>query len=477
MKVWKNLLENTTNKIALKAGLGYIISNFLIKATAIITTPIFTRLISPEAFGIVNTYTSWLGIFTIIGTLDIYSCVQIARHDYSDDDMDSFLSSILTASSFSVVLLYLVVKILGSSIQNYIGLPPLLIDIMFIEILFTNAFTIMQTKQKAYFKYKEFIFFSLTISLLSPICAIILINLQNSDLFYGKIIGTAIPKVIISAIIFLYILKKGKTYIKLNYWKYGLTISVPLIAHHLSGNLLNHFDKIMINQYVGPTSTGLYSLAYSYTLILSVMWTSFNQAWTPWFYEKMKINDIGQIKIFVKPYIVSFSLIFIGMLFLGPEALRIFGPEQYWNGKWVIPPILLGLFYQFMYSLYVNIEFFHKKTRYIPIGTVAASFINIFLNILLIPIYGYTVAGYTTLIGYIFLFIFHYYISGKWVEEDILGKKFIFSSILLMSLITFLALTLYNFFLLRYLCLIVIIIVIIAKYYFQVMMFMKNIRR
>jgi len=470
-------MKTSTNKLALKAGTWYVISNFLIKGIAIFTTPIFTRLLSPEAFGITQTYISWLGIFTIIGTLDIYSCVQIARHDYSDEEMDSFVSSILTISSFTVFVLYITIKLLGHNIQGFISIPEPLIDIMFLEILFTNAFTIMQTKHKAYFKYKEFILLSALIAILSPIFAIALIHIQESNLYYGKIIGSAIPKVAISIVIFFHIMKRGQVFINAKYWKYALTISVPLIPHHLAGSVLSQFDRIMINKYAGAADTGLYSLAYSYALILSVIWSSFNQAWIPWFYEKMKLNRIDEIKVFVKPYIITFVIAFIGMVFVGPEALRILGPEEYWSGKWIIPPVLLGILFQFVYSLYVNIEFYFKKTSFIPMGTVAAAIINVALNYIFIPRYGYIAAAYTTLIGYLFLFVFHFHISSKWIDEDIFDKKYIFSVLLIMIIVTTLSLVLYDLPFLRYAFLLLIMAFITLKYYNLVIKLIKSLRR
>jgi O-antigen/teichoic acid export membrane protein len=470
-------MKENMNRLALKAGTWYVISNFFLKGIAILTTPIFTRLLSPEAFGITHTYTSWVGILTIIGTLDIYSCVQIARHDFKDEEIDSFISSILTVSTISLLFLYVIIKILGDIAVSFIALPTLLIDIMFLEVLFTNAFTIMQTKHKAYFRYKEFVAFSAAIAILSPIFAVLLISLQESDLYYGKIIGYAIPKLIISLFIYIYIIKKGKRLFNTHYWKYALVISIPLIPHHLAGNILSHFDKIMINKFAGASDTGLYSLAYSYSLILSVAWASFNQAWVPWFYSKMKELNYKDIKEYVKPYLGAFTIIYIGMLFVGPEALKIFGPEEYWRGIWVIPPVLLGIFFQFIYSLYVNVEFYLKKTQYIAVGTVIAAVLNIILNYLFIPKYGYIAAAYTTLVGYIVLFTLHYNISSKWIKKDLYGKKFIFGWISLIVLLTFFTVILYNYQYIRYTILVSITLIVFAKYRLHLIRFIKGIRR
>ncbi|SJZ57669.1 lipopolysaccharide biosynthesis protein [Garciella nitratireducens] len=470
-------MKEINNKLALKAGSWYIISNFAVKSISIITTPIFTRLLSTTDFGITNTYSSWLGIFTILGTLDIYSCVQIARHDYNDKEMDAFISSVLSVSSFSTILLYLIIKIFGDTAISFIGLPPILIDIMFLEILFSNAFTILQTRHRAEFKYKEFVILSAMIAILSPILSIVLVSLQNSHLYFGKILGNTIPKIIISIFIFIHIMKKGKCVYKKDYWKYALIISVPLIPHHLSGNILNHFDKIMINQYVSASDTGLYSLAYSYASVLSIAWTSFNQAWTPWFYGKMKEKNIQEIKRFAKPYTIAFSGIFIGMLFLGPEAIKFFAPKEYWGAKWVVPPVLLGLFFQFVYSLYVNVEFYYKKTQFIAIGTVMAAILNIVLNYIFIPRYGYLAASYTTLAGYIAIFVFHYPISKKWDKRDLYGEKFIFSWIFLMIGVTITATIFYNTLFVRIVLLLAVFGILLIRNKNQLLEMIRSLRK
>lgn len=466
-----------SNKIALKAGSWYVLSNFLIKGVAILSTPIVTRLLSPAEFGISQTYVSLFTIFTIISTLDIYSCVQIARYDYSDEEMDSFLSSILTVSSIAVGIVYLVIKILGDYAVELMGMSNFLIDFMFLNILLANAFTILQTNHRAYMRYKEFVVLSLAVAVTSPILSVILIMMQDSDQYIGRIIGNAAPKMLISAFIFVYIIKKGKTLYKKEYWKYALMISIPLIPHHLSTNLLSQFDRVMINNYSGANQVGLYSLAYSYSSLLSVIWTSFNQAWTPWFYGKMKELEYESILKAVKPYTVAFSIMFIGMLFMAPEAIKVFGPEEYWDGIWVVPPVLLGLFFQFVYSLYVNIEFYLKKTQFIAIGSIVAAVLNVILNLITIPYFGYIAAAYTTLIGYIFLFIMHFLISRKWLKKDVIGSKFIFNWIAVMSFMTTIVTLLYNSSILRYLALVVTIMLITIFYKNQIFSLFKKLKK
>ena len=69
---------------ALKSGIWYTMSNFLVKSIGFITTPIFTRILTKSEFGAYNNYVSWLSIVTIFVTLDLEATLISARFDFKD---------------------------------------------------------------------------------------------------------------------------------------------------------------------------------------------------------------------------------------------------------------------------------------------------------------------------------------------------------------------------------------------------------
>lgn len=466
-------MTEKSNRLALKAGTWYIFSNFLIKAVAVLSTPIITRILTPADYGIAATYLSIFNIITIIGTLDLYSSVQIASFDFEENEMNRFMSSILSLSSISLLILFLIVQIFKDFSMSIIGLDNNLIIFLFINVLLTNAYTLLQTKHRAELKYKNFVFLSIVVSTTSPILSILFINMMDNYKYFGRILGNALPQLLISIVIFIYIIFKGKEFYNKGYWKYALNISLPLIPHHLSAGILSQSDRIMINNLIGSFEVGLYSLSYSYATILNVLFTSFNQAWVPWFYGKMKNQEYLEIKKIVKPYTILFSIIYFSMVVVGPEALMIFGPENYWDGKWIIPPVLLGIYFQFLYSLYVNIEFYLKKTKYIAIGTAIAAIVNLILNHIFIPIFGYISAGYTTLIGYLILFFLHYQITKRWIKIDIIGINFLLKWVVFVITITLIIAFLYPFPLIRYCVFAVVILGIIGFNYKNIVKLVK----
>ena len=57
--------------------------------------------------------------------------------------------------------------------------------------------------------------------------------------------------------------------------------------------------------------------------------------------------------------------------------------------------------------MYVNVEYYYEKTLFITENTIIAAGLNIVLNGLFIPKFGYMAAAYTTLFCYIVSFVLH----------------------------------------------------------------------
>ena len=76
----------------------------------------------------------------------------------------------------------------------------------------------------------------------------------------------------------------------------------------------------------------------------------------------------------------------------------------------------------------------NEKTKFIALGTTLAAIINIVLNAIFIPRYGYVAAAYTTLVTYALYFLFHYYLYRHIEKEKIYSVKAIVLSIIVVML-------------------------------------------
>ena len=144
--------------------------------------------------------------------------------------------------------------------------------------------------------------------------------------------------------------------------------------------------------------------------------------WVPWFTGKLKERKIREINVLAMDYVHLMTYAMVALILVGPEILKIFADQRYWEGMSIIPPIALANYMIFMYTMYVYIEHYYKKTVYITKNTLIAAGLNVILNFILIPKYGYVAAAYTTLASYFVAFILHSRYAKK-IEPDIYPLK------------------------------------------------------
>lgn len=436
------------DKKALKSGIWYTVSNFLIRSIGFITTPIFTRLLTKSEFGAFNNYSSWLSIITIFVTFNLESTLISAKYDYKES-FDEYILSLLSFSTISAFAWLLIVNVFSDEITSFLGLKLPYINAMIIYLLFLPAVNLFQARERYYFEYKKTVLTSLFIAVGTALVSVLLVKTME-DRLTGRIVGSIIPTVILGIFLFFYFLKKGKR-IKIKYWKYALPICLPFIPHLLSMTVLNSTDRVMIDRWCGSEATALYSLAYSCGAMVTLLLTSLNSAFAPWLGEKLVEDNRSEIKKFTKLYISCFLYFAIGIMLVSPEVLMVLGGNSYMEAVYVMAPVSMGCVCQFLYTLFVNVEQFKKKTVGMAVASVIAALINLGLNYIFIPRIGYLAGAYTTLVGYLCLLLMHMYLVHRLQLGDVYSYKFVIVAVVI-GLFSMIVITLlYSNTLLRYL--------------------------
>jgi len=458
-------MSSSENKQALKSGVWYIFGNFLLKGIGFLTTPLFARLMTQEDIGDFSNLVTWVGIVSIVITFDLYSSVAIARFDYNDV-LDEYISSILGLGSFVTIIFFVVIFPFRIKILNLIGIPEYVYYLAFAYMIFYPAIQIFQAKSQVQYKYKASLGISLSTAVLSSLLSLLLVFLFTNKL-NGRIIGYFIPFIVTGLIIYAYFLFRHGINVK--YWKYALWISVPLIFHLLAGYILNSSDRVMIHSLCGNREAGLYSVAYTCAMLVNVLMTSMNSAWVPWSMSQVDKNNTVELRKKAKLFVGLFGFLVFGVVLLGPEVLLFMGGKPYMEAVGVIPPVMIGISFQFIYTLYVNIERYYKKQKIVAIGTVIAAIVNLILNWFFIPMFGYIAAAYTTLFSYALLFVIHFLFVKKMGKGYIYDGKFNLIFLIASVCVMFISLVLYSNNILRYVILgILFVMILIVVIYYRV---------
>ena len=391
------------NKYFKDGGL-YLFGNLFNKAIAFITVPIFTRILSTSEYGIVSTYSSLVSILTVVVGLSLGNSIRNAFIDFKDD-LQKFISSIFSLSFISFILITLLAVGINQKL-HYIS--ETLIILCCIQAFAAYIIQSMVIKYMMEGEAKKRTFLLVFPNMFAAILSVIFILNMDTNKEYGRIIPMFFVTSTVGFFFFFTNIFKGKTVYSGKYWKYALPISIPLIFHGLSINILNTSDRRMLTAFRSTSETGIYSVVYNIGLLATVVTTSLESVWIPYFTKKMVENNKHDINSAAKVYIELCTIVFCFLLVIAPETLTIFASSKYNSGIPILAPVILASYFQYLYTFAVNTEYYYRKTNIIAINTFIAAGINMALNFLFIPKFGAIAAATTTVVAYIISFLIHH---------------------------------------------------------------------
>lgn len=457
-----------------KASIWFTICNILQKGISMITVPIFTRLLTPEQYGIYSVYQSWYQIITVFATLNLYYGVFNNGMLKFEKDKDAFTSAIQGLTT-TITAIFLIIYIIGNQFWNKIlGLSEILVFSMFMELFFAPAYSFWAARQRYEFKYRNLVIITIIIAIGSPILGIIAV-LATQYKAEARIISFVAVQVIVGMYFYIYNLKNGKKFVSLKYWKYALAFNLPLIPHYLSQSILNQVDRLMINSMEGADKAAIYSVAYNVSTLMVLVTSAINNSFIPYTYKKIKQKEYSDIKKNANKLIVLVGVLTLLVISFGPEVISIFAPKSYYDAIWVIPPVALSVYFMFLYPLFGNVEFYFEENIFVMLASITGAIMNLILNKIFIDIFGYLAAGYTTLVCYILFSAGHYVFMKRVIKKHIPGAKIydmkfivLFSIIMLFAML--ILVIIYKHILIRYIIIGSIFIFIILKRNYFIML-------
>lgn len=406
---------------AAKASLWFVICGFLQRGISTITTPIFTRILSTDDYGVYSVFNSWLEIITIVATLRLCYGVYVQGLVKYSDDRDRYSSSLLGLTTVWVGAFAAIYAVFSGFWNNLLGLNTTMMTCMFFIMLSVVAFDFWAVRERNAFQYKKLVILTLTMAVINPACGVGAVLLSETNKAQARIISMAITQFLIYLFLYIKIMRHGKCFYNQKYWKYALTFNLPLIPHFLSQFILNHSDRLMINALIGSSEAGIYSLAYSIAAILSMLNTSIENSLRPWVFQQLKDGKEKQIQSVSLGALLVVAFFNLLLIAFAPEVVSVFAPSSYRGAISIIPPITMGIYFAFVYNIFVDIEMYYEKNKGVMIASTAGAVLNLVLNYLLIPQYGYQAAAYTTLISYMFIAVLHYIFMKKVLKENAKG--------------------------------------------------------
>ncbi|RGR70975.1 polysaccharide biosynthesis protein [Holdemania filiformis] len=469
-----NKLKNMSE--GAKSALAYTIATLFSGALSIITAPIFARIMTTSQIGIVNLFNSWYTLISAFATLSLTSGGYVVALNTFSDNRDEYQSSVLSLTSLIALLLAVLYLISPGFWSNLTGLSQPLLILMLFGFLFAPATDFWFARQKFEYKYKKPVAIIMISAIISSIISVIVVLIMNkssaNSVVNGRLYANYLIIFGIAAILWFSTFIKGKVFFNARYWRFSLSLSIPLVGYSIAAQLLSVSDRVMISKMVDDSAVGIYGTLYTISSLSLIVWQAIHASYVPFLF-----NSIGKkgtkVKKITNSLVVIYAFIALVLTFFAPEIVHILATAEYYEAIYIMPPIAAGIFLTCITNIYSDIPVYFRKTKYVMYPAAIAAVLNIFLNYIFIPVYGYMVAAYTTLFSYIIWAVLQSYWCKKVCEMSDIKSNTLFDNKYL-SIISFITIMfcltgilLYRNTILRYLVIIITSVIGIVFVYKQ----------
>lgn len=453
---------------ALKAGLGYTIGNILVKGINFLTLPLFSRLLTTTEFGVYNVFLSYDAILSVLVGFAMATSVKSAHYEFKKTD--EYVSSISLIYILNAFVYLVIILGGGQRLSSLMGLNELVL-LLLVPFSFGGAIIQLYNERISLdYEYKKYLIVALINSVGNVIISLLLIiTVFRNQRDIGRIVGTGVTVFSIAVVLLLKIYVKAPPKFNVRFWKFGLLYSLPIVPHGISQVLLAQCDRIMISRMVSDSAAGIYSLAGNLKLVLTVVSTSIGVSWSTLFFSKMDKGESEDIQKNSSLLVRAFLIFTVGLMALSPEIIYALGGKEYELGKYVAVPMIMDAFILFLYNIIVPSEYYTKKTKYIMLGTLVATAVNLITNYIFIKRYGFAAAAYTTLFSYICYLVLHIVISKWLVKFEVIKWKWIIAAAAIVAITGAFDLVFVENMILRYVVCAVVVAVLcpsLIKYYY-----------
>lgn len=434
----------------------YGLSTILARIINFLFVPIYTRLLSPESYGVVTEFMAYIAVLQVVLVLGLETgCFRFANKE-GVNPKNVYSSAFVTVFCISATFLALTTAF-ASPIASALGYEGYGACIRYTGgILALDSITaILFAKLRQENKALKFAIFK-TIKIITETIANLLLfipfpsycakvaaeagipvaELTASDIWLLHFIPAApdfsyvIFAIFISCAVcgLLFIPDFMKLSFRLDRKLLGqmLAYSLPLMVASLPGVINDFVDRILFryfdtNAEAWRSSLGIYQAAVKLAVIMNLFIQMFRYAAEPFFFRKAKDKGSKELYASVQEYFTAFcGLVFLGVILYIDIIALILGP-QFRSAVGVVPVMLLS--YMILGMLY-NVSMWYKlsgKTNMAIWITLAGLAVTTVIIVVFMPKYSYWAAAYGHLASYIVMFAIsswlgsrHYPIPYRW---------------------------------------------------------------
>lgn len=421
----------------LKKFLSFSAGGYIALVIGFFSTPIITRMLSPEQYGISSMYLLVVNILMLFAVLGLDQGFVRYFYEESQENKGLLLKNCLKIPIAMLIIISGFIIMFRVKISRFIFLENnyQMIILLIIMLLFTllnrYSFLTVRMNQKA----KLFSIFQILTQLFNFIFIILLFKVYG-DNYKTIVIGTTITTILLTIFSIFSERKiwsfKGKNIktTETELLKYSLPFTITMALTWI----FQSSDKVAIKIFSNVEELGLYAAAFKIVALLNIVQTGFTTFWVPVAYERYTKNS-KDLEFFEKIH-GYISLVMFGMalvVLMSKDLIILLLGEKFRVASSIMPClVLMPIMYTISETTVLGINF-KKKTKYHMKISVVVAILNILGNLLLVPYLGAKGAAISTGLVYIVFFSLRTYFSLKEIKFKFNLKRFYFSTTIVTS--------------------------------------------
>ena len=380
------------------------IVSLLTSSISFLLLPVLTKYLSQEDYGILSLFNAMIRFFVILLSVGGSSILMRNLFKVDKEELGSYFNSFYFLTGVNVIISTIVLALWYYFADDFFGIPgwltisiPIIASIV---VFYELIISVMIYKKQE----KKYVISSISKFFLELLLTLLLVVVFAYS-WQGRIASLVFSIVAVSSFFIYYLKKQGllKGKIKALKVRELVVFGFPLIAMDFSTTVLNLSDRFFLENLVGLSETGIYSIGYIIGAMVLMGVNVLANVFRPIIYERL--SDYRQNKRYLSKISWYYFLMLLGLtliiiFFINDIVFDYFIESKFSNAREVVLPVGLGFFFWGGYIFYVSYLIFHKKQKAIFWTSLVSILLNLILNYIFILWLGMIGAAYATLITY-----------------------------------------------------------------------------
>ncbi len=396
--MWREL--NRLAKGSVVYGIGGVLQRFL----SLLLLPFFTRVLSPQEYGVVALVglvaMALSGLFSL-GTGSSMSILYFECDTRSERHKVVWSTAALLTVNCIVLLAVLVaaapyISHVVFETTEYANLLRIAFTSTMIVVVLEPFYAFLRLEGKA----ARFVTLSVVGAVAGALISIVLVLVLGWGI-QGLLLASLFAQILSATLVAVTVAPHLMFGITTRFFVPLVRIGFPSIFGVFAFFVIDYLDRQMLQRMIGLDAVGVYSVGYNLGLVMLIAVSAFGMAWPPFFTSFIKRQEEAKL-LFGK--ILNYYLIVFGglaaLFFVAAKPLVTMLAPDFVTAGQIIGLVAAAYMLKGAYLIILPGIYFAKKLHWQSAVEWIAAIANIGLNLLLIPVFGIVGAAVATLVSY-----------------------------------------------------------------------------